>query len=177
MSGGLERRDPSLIKVFGFIGALSFILEGLLLPVSIAAHILLLLAFRWASSYFGKISIFRKAFVWFITAVAGSIAIAATLKLTLLSLYLGGRMELWVGILWAASALPFWLLVAEMSRISKIGLFTYSGYTYAAGATAMALGAFLMPLYEALGTALIKISIFPIVYSFLLLGLALWKID
>ncbi len=38
--------EEDLYRLLGGIGALAFLLEGVVLPVSIAAHVLLILVFR-----------------------------------------------------------------------------------------------------------------------------------
>ncbi|MEM0464198.1 respiratory chain protein [Pyrobaculum sp.] len=166
MRGGSER-DPSLIRVFGLIGSLSFILEGVILPVAVAAHVFLLLTYRWASHYCGRRSIFIFGVLWFAAAITASLTIAATMKLTFITVYLG-QLHPAVPLAWLMTVPPFYLAVRELSRCSGIGLFQLAF-------TAYALGVFLLLL----GLAFIQaaaVSVFVIAYAFVALALAFWKI-
>ncbi|MEM1597421.1 MAG: respiratory chain protein [Pyrobaculum sp.] len=162
MSAGLERQsDPSLIKIFGFVGALSFILEGVLLPVAVAAHIILLLVFWWAARHFGDGKIVLAAGLWFATAVAASFTTAISLRLTFLTAFMTqADVPPLVGAAWIASSAPYVYLMWHMYKNSKVGDFLHSAAAYVAG--------------SALVVA--KIGVLVLIYAFIPLAFALYKI-
>jgi hypothetical protein len=68
-------REEDLYRLLGGVGALAFVLEGVVLPVSVAAHALLCLVFR-------KFAPLRDLQLWFTAAVAASILTSTPLGIT-----------------------------------------------------------------------------------------------
>ena len=142
MSGGGARQgcgaiDISLAKVFGFVGALSFVVEGILLPVTPAAHVILFASYLWAMRRF-CIERRRHLALWVATAIAAS---AATLYATGMTpvnlLFRRAPLEALalVALLWGISALPFYAVNDPLYKATGDYKFRLAWISYAAGAT------------------------------------------
>jgi hypothetical protein len=68
-------KEEDLYRLLGGIGALAFVLEGVVHPVTIAAHVLLFLVFR-------KFAQPRDSPLWFAAAGAASILTSTLLAIT-----------------------------------------------------------------------------------------------
>jgi len=66
--------EEDLYRLLGGMGALTFVLEGVVLPVSIAAHVLLFLVFR-------KFAPLRDSLLWFAAAGAASVLTSTLLAI------------------------------------------------------------------------------------------------
>lgn len=71
----IRNMERELYRLLGGIGALAFIVEGVVLPVSIAAHVLLFIVFQ-------KLARPRDALLWFGAAGSASILTAVSLGVT-----------------------------------------------------------------------------------------------
>ncbi len=67
--------EEDLYRLLGGIGTLAFVLEGVVLPVSIAAHVLLYLVFR-------RFAPLRDSLLWFAAAGATFILTSILLDIT-----------------------------------------------------------------------------------------------
>ncbi|MFN3803833.1 MAG: respiratory chain protein [Pyrobaculum sp.] len=153
--------DPGPIKVFGVVGALSFIIEGILLPVAVVAHIFLLLASRWMAYYYNNRQIYTMGLFWFATALTASLTTAAALRLTIITAFLTNSPYLaHVAAAWIVTTVPFYILMERAYKATGVGLFKAAGMVYVAGAALFYL----------------KAGVFLLAYAFVLLGVAMSKV-
>jgi|GEM_PF-767539 hypothetical protein len=120
--------EEDLYRLLGGVGALAFVLEGVVVPVSIAAHILLFLVFQ-------RLAPRRDALLWLVTAGAASLLTSALLGVTpirlLLALYPFSREDaLVVTAFWLISAWFYWNIATAVFRRSGV----VSAALYALGA-------------------------------------------
>ena len=156
--------EVGLIRLLGFLGALVFVLEGIMIPVSLAAHIILYLVFRMAAHHLNVRSLNRDALLWFITASFATIATYIITRSTPMVLVLGilgylvPREQLAaLSLVWLVSAAFYWNLTEKMRRFTGRNSFTVSAVLYVAGSIAFT-------VY--LGALILAASFFVLAYSF-----------
>jgi hypothetical protein len=148
-------KEEDLYKLLGGVGALAFVLEGVVLPVSIAAHVLLFLVFR-------KFAPLRDSLLWFAAAGAASILTSTLLGITPVRLLLAPypferEAALIAAAAWLISAWFYWNIATAVFR--GAGLASAALYT---------LGAGLFPLR--IGFVLIAAAFFLLAYLFFKTG-------
>jgi len=132
----MERSEEGLYRLLGGVGALAFILEGVVLPVSIAAHVLLFLVFR-------RLAPFKDTLLWFATAGTASILTSVLLGLTPVRLLVAPypferEAALTVAAAWLISAWFYWNIATAIFQ--KRGLLSAALYTLGAGLFALRIG-------------------------------------
>jgi len=106
--------EEDLYRLLGGIGALTFVLEGVVLPVSIAAHVLLFLVFR-------KFAPLRDSLLWFAAAGAASVLTSTLLAITPVRLLLAPypferEAALTAAAAWLISAWLYWNIARGVKR-------------------------------------------------------------
>ncbi|AEA12562.1 putative respiratory chain protein [Thermoproteus uzoniensis 768-20] len=108
--------EKKLAYLVGMVGAFTFPVEGVLLPVSIASHIVLFITFAWLADV-------RRAAVWMGTASAATLSTWALLGtnpvriLLALTPFSSQNMPVVAG-LWLLSAWFYWDVVRLLERSS-----------------------------------------------------------
>ncbi len=128
--------EKELYRLLGGVGALAFILEGVLLPVSIAAHVLLFIVFQ-------KLGRLRDALLWFATAGSASILTAVSLGVTPVRLLIAPypvekEALMAVASAWLLSAWFYWNIASALFK--KAGVISAALYTLGAGLFPVRLG-------------------------------------
>jgi len=120
--------EEDLYRHLGGVGALAFVLEGVVLPVTIAAHVLLFLVFR-------KFAPLRDSLLWFAAAGAASILTSTLLGITPVRLLLAPhpleREAALTAATWLISAWFYWNIATAVFK--KAGLASAALYTLGAG--------------------------------------------
>jgi hypothetical protein len=129
-------REEDLYRLLGGVGALAFVLEGVVLPVSIAAHVLLFLVFR-------RFAPLRDSLLWFAAAGAASILTSTLLGITPVRLLLAPypferEAALTAAAAWLISAWFYWNIATAVFK--KAGLASAALYTLGAGLFPMRIG-------------------------------------
>ncbi len=156
--------EVGLIRLLGFLGALVFVLEGIMIPVSLAAHIILYIVFRMAAQYLNVQSLNRDTLLWFITASFATVVTYVVTRSTPMVLVLGvlgysvPREQLAVlSMVWLVSALFYWNITEKMRRFTGKASFTVSAILYVAGSVAFT-------VY--LGAPVLAAAFFTLAYAF-----------
>jgi hypothetical protein len=129
-------REEDLYRLLGGVGALAFVLEGVVLPVSIAAHVLLFLVFR-------KFAPLRDSLLWFAAAGAASILTSTLLGITPVRLLLAPypferEAALTAAAAWLISAWFYWNIATAVFK--RAGLASAVLYTLGAGLFPLRIG-------------------------------------
>jgi hypothetical protein len=129
-------REGDLYRLLGGVGALAFVLEGVVLPVSIAAHVLLFLVFR-------RFAPLRDSLFWFAAAGAASILTSTLLGITPVRLLLAPypferEAALTAAAAWLISAWFYWNIATAVFR--RAGLASAALYTLGAGLFPLRIG-------------------------------------
>lgn len=126
-----------LWQLLGLIGALAFVLEGIFLPVSLAAHIILFFVFR-------KLAGGKTPLLWLALSAIASISTAFYLGVTPVRMMLApypAENAYAVGILWLISAWFYWDIA---TRFGRLGFASSLLYALGAGLFAMRIGWLIM---------------------------------
>lgn len=156
-----EAVDLSAVKIFGFIASLSFILEGIFIPISPAAHIMFLMIYKWLSALDGRM--FKYAVYWAVSAVIASLStfyLTGSTPITLLLFTYSTSTLAYLAALWSASALFFVLLMRALEGVFGLWHFRAAAVAYSLGC----------PLFMA------RVGPLFLAYSFLVLSLAFLRI-
>ncbi|WP_148682685.1 hypothetical protein [Pyrobaculum ferrireducens] len=122
--------EARLYHLLGVVGALAFCVEGVFLPISLAAHVLLLLSFR-------RLSTGPSPYAWFVSASTASLMTALALGTTPLRMlvtpypYEPGN-AVAVALLWLASGWFYWD-VARSIDTGPLGRGSAVAYVLGAG--------------------------------------------
>jgi len=106
--------EEDLYRLLGGVGALTFVLEGVVLPVSIAAHDLFFLVFR-------RFAPLRDSLLWFAAAGAASVLTSTLLAITPVRLLLAPypferEAALTAATAWLISAWLYWNIARGVKR-------------------------------------------------------------